>query len=344
MTEKKTDENPVMSTAGASVNLPAMDHRFSIAPMLDWTDRHCRYFHRKLTQHAVLYTEMVTTGALIFGQGDYLAFNDEEHPVVVQLGGSDPEAMVKSAIMCQQRGYDAININVGCPSDRVQNGMFGACLMEKPELVASCVAQMRRVVDIPITVKSRIGIDEQDSYQFLVDFVGTIAEAGCEHFIVHARKAWLKGLSPKENREVPPLDYPRVYQLKRDFPNLQMSINGGVKTVAECLEHLQHVDGVMVGREAYTNPLFLNQIDAAIYGNPRTLLTAHQVVREMLPYIEQQMTDGARFWHIARHMLGIFQGVVGARQWRRHLSEVGHLPSSGPEVMLAALAKVPENQ
>ncbi len=321
-----------------------MDHKFSIAPMLDWTDKHCRYFHRKLTQHAVLYTEMVTTGALIFGQGDYLAFNDEEHPVVVQLGGSDPVAMVKSALMCQQRGYDAININVGCPSDRVQNGMFGACLMEKPELVASCVAQMRQVVDIPITVKSRIGIDEQDSYQFLVDFVGTIAEAGCEHFIVHARKAWLKGLSPKENREIPPLDYPRVYQLKQDFPHLQLSINGGVKTVAECLEHLQHVDGVMVGREAYTNPLFLNQIDAAIYGNSRTLLTAHQVVREMLPYIELQMTEGARFWHIARHMLGIFQGVIGARQWRRHLSEVGHLPNSGPEVMLAALAKVPECQ
>lgn len=321
-----------------------MDHKFSIAPMLDWTDRHCRYFHRKLTRHAVLYTEMVTTGALIFGQGDYLAFNDEEHPVVVQLGGSDPEAMVKSALMCQQRGYDAININVGCPSDRVQNGMFGACLMAKPELVASCVEQMRQVVDIPITVKSRIGIDDQDSYQFLVDFVGTIADAGCEHFIVHARKAWLSGLSPKENREVPPLDYPRVYQLKHDFPHLQLSINGGVKTVADCVEHLRHVDGVMVGREAYSNPLFLNQIDAAIYGDPRTLLTPHQVVREMLPYIEQQMMEGARFWHIARHMLGIFQGVTGARQWRRHLSEVGHLPSSGPEVMLAALAKVPEFQ
>lgn len=320
-----------------------MDHKFSIAPMLDWTDRHCRYFHRKLTRHAVLYTEMVTTGALIFGQGDYLEFNQEEHPVVVQLGGSDPDAMVKSALMCQQRGYDAININVGCPSDRVQNGMFGACLMAKPQLVAECVDRMRQVVDIPITVKSRIGIDELDSYQFLLDFVGPIAEQGCEHFIIHARKAWLSGLSPKENREIPPLDYPRVYQLKRDFPKLQISLNGGVKTVADCLEHLKHVDGVMVGREAYTNPLLLNQVDAAIYGDQRLLLTPHQVVRDMLPYIEQQMSEGARFWHIARHMLGIFQGVVGARQWRRHLSELGHLSSSGPEVLLAALEKVPEN-
>lgn len=319
-----------------------MDHKFSIAPMLDWTDRHCRYFHRMLSQHAVLYTEMITTGALIYGQGDYLAFNEEEHPVVVQLGGSDPDAMAKSALMCQQRGYDAININVGCPSDRVQNGMFGACLMAQPKLVAECVQAMRAVVDIPVTVKTRIGIDDQDSYQFLVDFVGTIADAGCQDFIIHARKAWLSGLSPKENREIPPLDYPRVYQLKQDFPALQIALNGGVKTVADCLTHLQHVDGVMVGREAYTNPLLLAQVDAAIYGDGREVPTPHQVVRDMLPYIEQQMAQGARFWHIARHMLGIFQGVTGARQWRRHLSEVGHLGTSGPEVMLAALAKVPE--
>ncbi len=319
-----------------------MDHKFSIAPMLDWTDRHCRFFHRQLTQHAVLYTEMITTGALIYGQGDYLAFNEEEHPVVVQLGGSDPEAMAKSALMCQQRGYDAININVGCPSDRVQNGMFGACLMAQPRLVAECISAMKAVVDIPVTVKTRIGIDDQDSYQFLVDFVGTIAEAGCQDLIVHARKAWLSGLSPKENREIPPLDYPRVYQLKRDFPALNISINGGVKTIADCLAHLEHLDGVMVGREAYTNPLLLAQVDAAIYGADKPLPTAHQIVRQMLPYIEQEMQQGARFWHIARHMLGIFQGVTGARQWRRHLSEVGHLPTSGPEVLLAALAKVPE--
>jgi tRNA-dihydrouridine synthase A len=310
--------------------------------MLDWTDKHCRYFHRKLSHHAVLYTEMVTTGAILFGQGDYLSFNEEEHPVVVQLGGSDPEAMAKSALLCQQHGYDAININVGCPSDRVQNGMFGACLMAQPAQVAACVSAMRAVVDIPVTVKTRIGIDDSDDMQFLTDFVGIVSEAGCSQFIIHARKAWLQGLSPKENREVPPLNYPRVYQLKQQFPDLDISINGGVKTVEECLTHLQYLDGVMVGREAYTNPLLLAQIDHALYGDPRPVPTPHQLVREMLPYIELQMQQGARFWHIARHMLGIFQGVPGARLWRRHLSETGHLPTSGPEVMLAALAKVPE--
>ncbi|WP_279614572.1 tRNA dihydrouridine(20/20a) synthase DusA [Rheinheimera sp. F8] len=319
-----------------------MNHKFSVAPMLDWTDKHCRYFHRKLSHHAVLYTEMVTTGAILFGQGDYLSFNEEEHPVVVQLGGSDPEAMAKSALLCQQHGYDAININVGCPSDRVQNGMFGACLMAQPAQVAACVSAMRAVVDIPVTVKTRIGIDDSDDMQFLTDFVGIVSEAGCSQFIIHARKAWLQGLSPKENREVPPLNYPRVYQLKQQFPDLDISINGGVKTVEECLTHLQYLDGVMVGREAYTNPLLLAQIDNALYGDPRPVLTPHQLVREMLPYIELQMQQGARFWHIARHMLGIFQGVPGARLWRRHLSETGHLPTSGPEVMLAALAKVPE--
>lgn len=319
-----------------------MNHKFSVAPMLDWTDKHCRYFHRKLSHHAVLYTEMVTTGAILFGQGDYLSFNEEEHPVVVQLGGSDPEAMAKSALLCQQHGYDAININVGCPSDRVQNGMFGACLMAQPAQVAACVSAMRAAVDIPVTVKTRIGIDDSDDMQFLTDFVGIVSEAGCSQFIIHARKAWLQGLSPKENREVPPLNYPRVYQLKQQFPDLDISINGGVKTVEECLTHLQYLDGVMVGREAYTNPLLLAQIDNALYGDPRPVLTPHQLVREMLPYIELQMQQGARFWHIARHMLGIFQGVPGARLWRRHLSETGHLPTSGPEVMLAALAKVPE--
>jgi len=285
---------------------------------------------------------MVTTGAILFGQGDYLSFNEEEHPVVVQLGGSDPEAMAKSALLCQQRGYDAININVGCPSDRVQNGMFGACLMAQPEKVAACVSAMRAVVDIPVTVKTRIGIDDSDDMQFLTDFVGIVRDAGCSQFIIHARKAWLQGLSPKENREVPPLNYPRVYQLKQQFPALDISINGGIKTVEECLTHLQYLDGVMVGREAYTNPLLLAQIDHALYGDSRPVPSPHQLVREMLPYIEQQMQQGARFWHIARHMLGIFQGVPGARLWRRHLSEIGHLPTSGPEVMLAALAKVPE--
>jgi tRNA-dihydrouridine synthase A len=319
------------------------DHKFSVAPMLDWTDKHCRYFHRLMSKHAVLYTEMVTTGALIHGKGDYLAFNEQEHPLVLQLGGSNPAEMARCAKMAEQRGYDAVNINVGCPSDRVQNGMFGACLMAKPELVASCVAAMLDVVSIPVTVKSRIGIDELDSYQFLTDFVGTIADAGCQQFIVHARKAWLKGLSPKENREIPELDYPRVHQLKQDFPQLDISINGGIKTLEDVRYQLQLVDGVMVGREAYTNPYLLSQVDHFIYGDEQPVLSQHQLVRAMLPYIEQQMQQGARFWHIARHMLGLFQGLPGARQWRRHLSENGHKAEAGPEVLNQALAFVPED-
>lgn len=327
-------------TRGLGVNFE--DHRFSVAPMLDWTDRNCRYFHRLLSRRAVLYTEMVTTGALLYGSGDYLAFHPAEQPVVAQLGGSDVEAMVKSALMCEQRGYNAININVGCPSDRVQNGMFGACLMAKPALVAECVARMQDAVAIPVTVKSRIGIDDQDSYQFLVDFVGTIANAGCQQFTVHARKAWLSGLSPKENREIPPLDYERVYQLKRDFPQLNIAINGGIKTIDECMTHLRYVDGVMVGREAYTNPLILTQVDRVLYGDQTPVLTPHQVVALMLDYMDDEMRKGQRFWHIARHMLGIFQGVKGARQWRRHLSEEGHKAGSGPEIMRQALAFVPD--
>jgi len=311
--------------------------------MLDWTDKHCRYFHRLMSKHAVLYTEMVTTGALIHGKGDYLAFNEQEHPLVLQLGGSNPAEMARCAKMAEQRGYDAVNINVGCPSDRVQNGMFGACLMAKPELVASCVAAMLDVVSIPVTVKSRIGIDELDSYQFLTDFVGTIADAGCQQFIVHARKAWLKGLSPKENREIPELDYPRVHQLKQDFPQLDISINGGIKTLEDVRYQLQLVDGVMVGREAYTNPYLLSQVDHFIYGDEQPVLSQHQLVRAMLPYIEQQMQQGARFWHIARHMLGLFQGLPGARQWRRHLSENGHKAEAGSEVLAQALAFVPED-
>ena len=310
--------------------------------MLDWTDKHCRYFHRLMTRHAVLYTEMVTTGALIHGKGDYLAFNEQEHPLVLQLGGSNPAEMAQCAKMAEQRGYDAVNINVGCPSDRVQNGMFGACLMAKPELVASCVSAMLDAVSIPVTVKSRIGIDELDSYQFLTDFVGTIADAGCQQFIVHARKAWLKGLSPKENREIPELDYPRVHQLKQDFPQLNISINGGIKTLDDVRYQLQLVDGVMVGREAYTNPYLLSQVDHFIYGEQQSVLSQHELVRAMLPYIEQQMQQGARFWHIARHMLGLFQGLSGARLWRRHLSENGHQAGAGPEVLVQALAAVPE--
>lgn len=316
--------------------------RFSVAPMLDWTDRHCRYFHRLLSQHALLYTEMVTTGAIIHGKGDFLSFNEEEHPVALQLGGSNPADLAHCAKLAQERGYDEVNLNVGCPSDRVQNGRFGACLMGEADLVALCVSAMREVVDIPVTVKTRIGIDEQDSYQFLADFVGTVSEkGGCDNFTIHARKAWLSGLSPKENREIPPLDYPRVYQLKKDFPHLTMAINGGVKTLAEIESHLAHLDGVMVGREAYQNPYMLAELDQQLFGSVRPIIKRREVVEAMYPYIERQLANGSYLGHITRHMLGLFQNMPGARQWRRHISENAHKPGSGIEVVQQALDKIP---
>jgi len=317
--------------------------RFSIAPMLDWTDRHCRYFHRLLTSETLLYTEMVTTGAIIHGKGDFLAYNQEEHPVALQLGGSNPQDLATCAKLAAERGYDEINLNVGCPSDRVQNGRFGACLMAEPELVAECVAAMRDVVDVPVTVKTRIGIDDQDSYEFLTQFVSTVAEkGGCEQFTIHARKAWLSGLSPKENREIPPLDYPRAYQIKKDFPQLTIAVNGGVKTLEETKEHLLHLDGVMVGREAYQNPYILANVDQEIFGLDKPVKKRTQVVEEMYPYIEKQLSQGAYLGHITRHMLGLFQNMPGARQWRRYISENAHKPGSGIEVVEAALAKIPK--
>ena len=316
--------------------------RFSVAPMLDWTDRHCRTFHRKLSKHAVLYTEMITTGAILFGKGDYLAFGEHELPVALQLGGSDPEALAKCAKKADEYGYSEINLNVGCPSDRVQNGRFGACLMAEPQLVAECIAAMKAQTNVPVTVKTRIGIDEQDSYEFLTTLIEAVKSVGCDDFIIHARKAWLQGLSPKENREIPPLDYPRVYQLKKDYPDLHISINGGVKTIEECQHHLTNIDGVMVGREAYSNPFMLSQVDELLYGGEAFTQTRHEVVRSMYDYFEAQMSEGANFWHIARHMLGIFQNQPGARGYRRHLSENGHKKGSGIEVMEKALTFVPE--
>ncbi|MDK2597455.1 tRNA dihydrouridine(20/20a) synthase DusA [Pseudoalteromonas obscura] len=318
--------------------------RFSVAPMLDWTDRHCRTFHRKLSKHAVLYTEMITTGAIIFGKGDYLAFGEHEMPVALQLGGSDPKALAECARRAQEYGYNEVNLNVGCPSDRVQNGRFGACLMAEPNLVAECVAAMKAEVSIPVTVKTRIGIDEQDSYEFLTNLIEASHQVGCDDFIIHARKAWLQGLSPKENREIPPLDYPRVYQLKQDYPHLHVSINGGVKTLDECLHHLDHIDGVMIGREAYSNPFLLSQIDEKLYGDAPFTQTRHEIVRSMYDYFEQEMTRGANFWHIARHMLGIFQNQPGARGFRRHLSENGHKKEADISVMEKALTFVPEHK
>nr|WP_255307759.1 tRNA dihydrouridine(20/20a) synthase DusA [Gilliamella apicola] len=312
-------------------------NRFSVAPMLDWTDKHCRYFHRILTKQTLLYTEMVTTGAILFGKGDYLDFNLAEQPLCLQLGGSDPVALAKCAKLAEQRGYNEINLNVGCPSDRVQNGMFGACLMGNADLVARCVSAMQEQVDIPVTVKTRIGIDHLDSYDFLRQFIDTLLPF-TNTFIVHARKAWLSGLSPKENREVPPLDYARVYQLKCDYPQLTIALNGGVKTINEIKHHLQFVDGVMVGREAYQNPLLLAEIDAQIFGIDKPSIDGISAIKALYPYIEQQLTQGAQLNHIMRHTLGIFNGRKGAKQWRRYLSENAHKKGAGIEVVEQALA------
>lgn len=316
-------------------------HRFCVAPMLDLTDRHCRYFHRTLTRHALLYTEMVTTGALIYGKGDYLAFSDEENPLALQLGGSDPGELAYCARLAELRGYQQINLNLGCPSDRVQNGRFGACLMADAPTVTGCIAAMRTAVKLPVTVKMRIGIDEHDSYAFLVDFVGEITEqGGCDTLIVHARKAWLSGLSPRQNREIPPLDYPRVWRLKQDFPHLTIIINGGIKTVAEARHHLQYVDGVMLGREVYQHPALLLQVDQQIYQDHHAILDSASVVRAMYPYIERELAKGTRLNHITRHMITLFQHCPGARQWRRYLSENAHKAGADCRVVEQALNQV----
>ncbi|WP_372384701.1 tRNA dihydrouridine(20/20a) synthase DusA [Vibrio sp. BS-M-Sm-2] len=317
--------------------------RLSVAPMLDWTDRHCRYFHRLLSQQTLLYTEMVTTGAILHGKGDFLEYNEQEHPLALQLGGSNPVDLAACAKLAGERGYDEVNLNVGCPSDRVQNGRFGACLMVEPELVADCVSAMKEVTDIPITVKTRIGIDNQDSYEFLTKFISTVSEkGGCEQFTIHARKAWLSGLSPKENREIPPLDYDRAYQIKRDFSDLVIAVNGGITTLEQTKEHLQHLDGVMIGREAYHSPFILAEVDQQIFGLDTPIKKRSQVVEEMYPYIERELSNGASLGHISRHMLGLFQSMPGARQWRRYISENAHKKGAGIEVMQTALAKIPK--
>lgn len=311
--------------------------------MLDWTDKHCRYFHRLLSQEAVLYTEMVTTGAILHGDAQrYLQFNEAEHPVALQLGGSEPSAMAECARIAQRYGYDEVNINVGCPSERVQRGAFGACLMAEPELIAECFRVMQGEVDIPVTIKHRIGIDDQEDYAGMQHFVETVANAGCKTFIVHARKAWLKGLSPKENRDIPPLRYELVYQLKEAFPELEIIINGGIKTLDECREHLEQVDGVMVGREAYQNPWMLAQVDALLYGSPVLLERRKQVLPALYAYVEQQIANDVHLNHMSRHLLGLFQGLPGAKKWRRYISENAHKPGSGVEVLQAAADLVTE--
>ena len=317
--------------------------RFSVAPMLDWTTRHCRYFHRQFSKNALLYTEMVTAPAIIHAKYDHLDFDLQENPVALQLGGSDPAQLRHCAKLAEERGYHEINLNVGCPSDRVQNGMFGACLMAKADLVAECIAEMQNVVNIPVTVKTRIGIDDLDSYEFLCDFIEKVHHADCQEFIVHARKAWLSGLSPKENREIPPLDYDRVYQLKKDFPQLIIAINGGIKTIEEMKHHLQFVDGVMVGREAYQNPSLLGYIDQMLFDTNADIVTPRQAVEAMFPYIEKQLSQGVYLNHIVRHMLGAFQNCKGARQWRRYLSENAFKQGAGIEVVETALSFVETN-
>lgn len=314
---------------------------FSVAPMLDWTDRHQRYFMRLISHHALLYTEMVTTGAIIYGDRDrYLQYNKEEHPLALQLGGSDVKDLAECSKIAESYGYDEVNLNLGCPSNRVQNGSFGACMMAEPELVAECIAAMNDAVTIPVTAKTRIGIDERDSFDELVDFINKLHQAGCNSFIIHARKAILQGLSPKENRNIPPLKYDMVYQIKQLFPQCEISLNGGVKTLEQAEEHLKYVDGVMMGREAYHNPYLLSTVDQRFYQDNHTILSRHEVVESMLPYIESEMAKGVRLQSIVRHILGVFQGMRGTKAWKRFLSENAHKENAGPEVLKQALTLV----
>jgi len=316
-------------------------HKFCVAPMMDWTDRHCRFFLRLMSKHARLYTEMVTTGAILYGDRErFLRFDPMEHPVALQLGGSEPDALARCAEIGTAFGYDEINLNCGCPSDRVQEGRFGACLMKEPQRVAESVAAMRRETHLPVTVKTRIGIDDSEEYAFLKQFVETVAAAGCEVFIVHARKAWLQGLSPKENREIPPLRYEVVHRLKQEFPQLTIVLNGGLKTLDACSEQLRDLDGVMLGREVYENPYVMAQVDAQIYGDAAPAMSREDVAMALLPYIERELAQGASLNHISRHILGLFRGQPGGRAFRRVISQNATRPGAGAEVLRAALAEI----
>jgi tRNA-dihydrouridine synthase A len=318
-----------------------LDHRFSVAPMMDWTDRHCRVFHRLMTRRAWLYTEMLTTGAIIHGDRKrLLGFDVSEHPVALQLGGSDPRDLAAAAKIGEDFGYDEINLNVGCPSDRVKDGRFGACLMAEPALVADGIAAMKRAVNIPVTVKCRIGIDDQDPEIALDTLARGVVAAGCDALVVHARKAWLNGLSPKENRDIPPLDYDRVYRLKAALPDVPISINGGIGSVDEAKQHLIHVDGVMLGRAAYQEPWRLLTVDPELFGEAAPYATMKDVFEAMVPYIEAELAAGTRLHSITRHFVGAFHGVPGARAFRRYLSENGAKRDAGVEVLRDAVALV----
>ncbi|MCW5728706.1 tRNA dihydrouridine(20/20a) synthase DusA [Parvibaculum sp.] len=315
----------------------------SVAPMMDWTDRHDRFFLRLIARHPLLYTEMVTTAAVLHGdRARLLGFDPDEHPVALQLGGSEPAELAEAAAIGEAFGYNEINLNVGCPSDRVQSGRFGACLMREPGLVARCVEAMRARIAVPVTVKCRIGVDAQEPREALPAMARAVREAGCATLIVHARKAWLEGLSPKENRDVPPLDYPLVYDLKRDMPGMEIIVNGGISTLDEAAAHLDHVDGVMLGRAAYQNPWILAEVDRRFYDDDHPVPTRHDVIENFLPYVERELARGTHLHAMTRHILGLFQGCPGARAFRRHISENAPRPGAGVEVIRDAAALVRE--
>lgn len=317
----------------------SFSRKFSVAPMMDWTDRHDRMFLRQFSKHALLYTEMVTSAALKHGDAEHLLQYDiDEHPVALQLGGSDPEQLAFAAKLGDQAGYKEINLNVGCPSERVQSGAFGACLMAEPELVSKCVESMRSATPLPVTVKCRIGIDDQDSEEFLYQFISKVADGGCETFIIHARIAVLKGLSPKQNREIPPLNYERVFKMKEHFPNLEILINGGIKTLEESVSLINTVDGVMVGREAYQNPYLLSSVDSTLFGEKSVQLPRLDYLLSYIPYIEKELKKGTPLQHMTRHILGLFKGEPGGKQFRRHLSENAFRKDAGISVLMDAIA------
>ncbi|MAF17153.1 MAG: tRNA dihydrouridine(20/20a) synthase DusA [Marinomonas sp.] len=333
--QNTTDQSPLNTSR-------TLDRRFSVAPMMDWTTSDYRVFARCLTKHTLLYTEMVTTGALLQGHNParFLKYDDCEHPIALQLGGSNATDLAKCAKMAEEYGYDEVNLNAGCPSDRVQNSLIGAILMAHPQTVVDAMKAMKDATSIPVTIKHRIGLDDQQDYAVVRDFVGMIADEGVETFIVHARNAILQGLSPKENREIPPLKYDFVYQLKKDFPDLEILINGGIKTIEETKEHLRHVDGVMMGREAYNNPWVLSEVDQSIFGATNVVNDRFEALERFIPYAENQLAKGERLMHLTRHLLGIFQGLPGGKQFRRYLSENGHRSDATIDVLVDAIELV----
>ena len=332
---KQPPDSEVADTAAG------LSHRFCVAPMMDWTDRHDRVFLRQLSKHALLYTEMVTSAALKHGDAQYLLQHSVgEHPVALQLGGSKPAELAEAAALAERSGYDEINLNVGCPSDRVQSGAFGACLMAEPGLVGKCVSSMMTSVSLPVTIKCRIGIDDRDSQRELEDFIGTVADAGCDTFIVHARKAILSGLSPKENREIPPLKYDSVFAVKQAFPELSIIINGGIKTLEDAESLLKKTDGVMLGREAYQNPFILNEVDAVFFGTATNVQTRTETLQKFMPYLEQELERGTPLHHMTRHILGLYKGQEGGKNFRRHLSENSYKKTADIGVLLDAISYV----